>query len=496
MFDQGLLLHYAFNHAEAVRSFKTAVILDGTLAIAHAGAALSLGPNVNAAMDPEDNPKALEQIALAKQKMAGASARERAYIEAIATRYGPDVAKRKEYDEAYASAMRSLVKQYPFDADAWTLLAEALMVLHPWDYWTKEGEPKPWAPEMLEAAEAALRLNPGHPGANHLYIHIVEASKNPERGLAAAMRLGDAMPGAGHMVHMPSHIYIRTGLYHEASLANERAIAADDAYFAACRAQGIYAIGYRPHNHHFLWATATVEGRSEKAIMAAKHMASLMDQQLMRQPGMGTMQHFWITPLYAHVRFGKWDEVRRTPEPAADLLYPRAVWHYAQGIAAVRDGGMAKAQEHLDALIKIANDEAALRGITFWDINTAYDVLQVALQSLACEVAIARADWDAAVNHGRKAVEAEHNLNYDEPPPWHQSANLVLGTALLAAKRFTEAEEAFRADLQKYPFNGWGLTGLALALDSQGKNFEATQVRSQIDVAWRNADVKLTGPTF
>ncbi len=292
-FDQGMVLAYGFNHAEAERSFREAARLDPACAMCYWGVALVLGPNINAAMEDENVPKAYEALQQALALADRANDQERAFIEALTKRYAPEpVEDRTSLDVAYAEAMRGLARRYADDPGALTLLAEALMDVHPWDFWTKQGAAQPWTPEILATLETALKLNLHHPGANHLYIHAVEASPHPQRAEPHADRLGGIAPGAGHLVHMPAHIYLRIGRYHAASTANEKAIVADQDYVTQCHAQGLYPIAYMPHNRHFLWATATLEGRSAVAIGSAREMAEHIDAEMMRAPGMGTLQHY------------------------------------------------------------------------------------------------------------------------------------------------------------------------------------------------------------
>ncbi len=305
-FDQGLILTYGFNHAEAARSFREAARLDPNCAMAHWGAAFVLGSNINASMDKEAIPKAYSELQKALELASHVSEKEQALIQALSKRYSPEpVRDRTPLEVAYADAMREVVQRFPDDADVATLFAESLMNLNPWNYWTKDGQPQPGTPEIVSTLESALRRNPNHPGANHLYVHAVEASPHPERALPSADRLRNLVPGIGHMVHMPSHIYIRTGRYHDASLANEKAIEVDEAYIRQYHPEGIYPLAYYTHNYHFLWAAATMEGRSEVALQAARRLASKVDRERMREPGFGTLQHFFSIPLYALMSFGK-----------------------------------------------------------------------------------------------------------------------------------------------------------------------------------------------
>jgi tetratricopeptide (TPR) repeat protein len=492
-FDQGLVLSFGFNHAEAARSFRQAAQLDPTCAMCFWGEALVLGPNINAAMPPENVEPAWEAIQKAQQLAEEhATPREQAYIEALSERYAADPPEdRSQLDRAYAEATGELAQAYPDDLDAAALYAEALMDEHPWDYWTEDGEPRPWTPEIVEVLEDVLDEARQHPMANHLYIHAVEASPNPERALASARRLEDLVPGAGHLVHMPAHIYIRTGRYHEASEANERAAATDERYVAQCHAAGIYPLGYHPHNYHFLWATTTLEGRSEDAIAAGDQVRAMVDPDMMRKSGFGALQHFYSIPYYADVTFGKWEQILDEPAPADDLLYPTGVWHFARGMALDRTDRLDEAREELDELSKLADDES-LEEITLWEINTTADLLEIGEEVLSGEMEAARGNYDEAVEHLRRGVELEDALNYNEPPPWGQSVRRYLGAVLLQADRPGEAEEVYRADLAEFPKNGWALYGLTQALEAQAKSEEADDARERFEQAWKHSDVELS----
>jgi len=494
-FDQGLILAYGFNHAEAARSFREAQRLDPHCAMAYWGEALVLGPNINAPMEAGQVPTAWSALQQALRIADQATPRERDYILALAKRYGPEpVPDRSGLDAAYADAMRGLAQRYPDDVDAQTLFAEALMDTTPWDYWLAGGEPKPVTKEILATLERAMRLDPDHPGANHLYIHAVEAV-HPEWGVASADRLRALVPGAGHLVHMPCHIYVRVGRYAEASEANEKATAADQDYVTQCHAQGLYPLAYVPHNHHFLWFTASMEGRSARAIAAARHVAEHVDPQQMREPGYGTLQHFYTLPLYARARFGHWQEILAEPAPDADLKYPTGVWHFARGLALVRTGSLPEAEDELSKLAALAADRS-LDTVTIWDINTTRHLLRIATEVLAGEIAEARGDFDGAIRLLQQAVELEDTLHYDEPAPWYAPTRQTLGAILLEAGRGAEAEAVYRAELRTYPANGWSLFGLARALQAEGQAAEAEQVKRQFAEAWSHADVTLTSSRF
>lgn len=491
-FDQGLILAWGFNHAEAARSFRAAQRLDPACAMCFWGEALVLGPNINAGMRDENVPTAWNAVQTAMSLSHGASERERAYITALAARYAPHpVADRAALDSAYAEAMGEVARRYPDDLDAATLHAEALMDVHPWNYWTREGTPRPWTAAIVSTLESVLARAPDHPGANHLYIHAVEASPRPERAMASADRLPRLVPGIGHLVHMPSHIYIRTGRYHEAAEANRRAIAVDRAYLARLESEGIYPQAYMPHNYHFLVASAVLEGRSALANETARALAEVVDRDAMRRPGMGTLQHYLVTPLYTLVRFGRWGELLAEPLPPADLPYPRAVWHYARGMALAATGQQQEARQALQRLNEIARDPAVAE-ITLWEINRVTDLLAVASQVLAGQIAAAAGDFDTAITHLREGVRLEDTLRYDEPPAWPHPVRQILGPILLLAGQPAAAEQVFYEDLVRYPENGWSLAGLAESLRAQGKGDEARRAQRRFELAWARADASPT----
>lgn len=494
-FDQGLILSYGFNHAEAARSFREATRHDSECAMCWWGLALVLGPNINAPMDPENNAEAWSAVQKALDLSAGGHPLERAYIEALATRYAAEPPEdRSALDRAFAEAMAEVVRQFPDDLDAATLYAEALMDTMPWDYWQEDGEPKPATREVQAQLERVIEGNPRHPGALHLYLHAVE-EVYPEWGVDAADRLANLVPGAGHLVHMPSHIYIRVGRYQDAAQANRNAIEADDAYVTQCHAQGLYPVAYMPHNHHFLWAAATFQGDSETALDSAEHIAHHVDRELLRTPGYGTLQHYLATPLYTRARFGRWDEILETPQPEAGLLYPEGVWRYARALALIRRDRLDEARGELARLREIAADPV-LDTVTLWDINGTADLVEIASEIVTGELAAAEGDFDEAVRSLEVALAMESTLLYDEPPSWHQSVRQVLGAVLLEAGRAEEAERVYREDLAKFPDNGWSLHGLVAALEAQGETEAADEVRAQLRQAWQHADVTLTASRF
>jgi tetratricopeptide (TPR) repeat protein len=428
-----------------------------------------------------------------------ASPRERAFIEALAARYAENPPQdRRPLDEAYARATAKLVEQRPDDLDAAVFHAEALMDLQPWDLYDAELRPKGHTAEIVSTLESVIRRNPDHAGALHLYVHAVEASATPERGVAAADRLRTLVPGSGHLVHMPAHIYARVGRWHDAVLANEAAVRADDAYLQMCgaRVTGVYPLGYVPHNHHFLWFAASMAGSSEVARRAAAETARRVDDpKLMREPGFAGVQAYWVTPWFHRVRFGRWEEIERLPNPAPDLPYVTAIWHYAQAMAAVRRDRLPAAAEHHAALAKIAADPA-LEQLMVWDRYPLSHAVKVAEKTVRAELLLARGDADAAIATLREALVIEDRIPYDEPPGWHAPVRHTLGAALLDAGKPAEAERVYREELRRNPQNGWSLNGLVASLRAQGKTSEAQRAAEQQALAWQHADVKVAGSRY
>ena len=484
--DQGLVLSFAFNHAEAVRAFREAQRLDPSCAMCAWGEALALGPHVNAPMNAEDAAPAWAALQRARSGSERLPEVDRLLVEALSARYAPDPPDdRSALDQAYADAMRAVAARVPGDATVQALFAESLMNTMPWDYWREDGSARPETDEVLAALERALAAEPDHPLALHLQIHAVEKQR-PELGVEAAERLGPLVPNAGHLVHMPGHIWMRVGRYHDAVVANQRAVLADDDYLAQCHAQGLYPLGYVPHNHHFLWVAAMMGGERATALASADHMGRHTEH--MGTPGMEFVQHFAMSPLYARAAFGMWDAVLAAPAPP-DLVYPTAVWHAMRGVAFARTDRPAQAQRELDALRLLAADTSI--GEQFGGLNTLGDILAVAVPYLAGEVAVARGGTDEAVHQLTEAVRLEDALTYDEPPPWALPSRWALGRVLLDAGRAREAEAVYRADLAVYPENGRALAGLKRALVEQGKNDLAEPLAAQIQAAWRWADVPI-----
>lgn len=494
-FDQGFRLTYGFNHREAIRAFKQAALLDPECAMCYWGHALALGPNINAPMDPSSVTEAYETIQKAVALESRVTERERAYIDAVASRYSADEkADRATLDQAYAGAMRELVRRYPDDLDAATLFAEALMDLTPWNYWTKDGRPLRYAAELVSVLESVLTRAPNHPGALHFYIHAVEASQAPERAEAVADRLQPLMPSAGHMVHMPSHIYYRVGRYADAVRANDLAVAADEDYITQCRAQGIYPLAYYPHNIHFLWAAASMEGRDQEALAAARKVASRVTPEMVKQ--FSILQGFQAVPYFALVRFGHWDEILQETRPSDDYPFLLGHWHYARGRAFAATGKLAEAEGELRALEAIAGSRKLAELPATFSSNTPDALMRIAVASLTGEIAAAAKDWDKAVAYFHRAVLYDDALNYIEPPDWDYPPRQSLGAVLLAAGRPAEAEIVYWEDLRRKPDNGWSLFGLLQALKAQGKNVLAAEVEKRFQKAWAQAEVKLTASRF
>jgi tetratricopeptide (TPR) repeat protein len=493
-FDQGLAMTYGFNHDAAERSFLKAAELDPDCAMCWWGSSLVLGPHVNSTMLPENNAKAWDRLQRAQAAAGKASEREQAFIKALSARYAAEPpVDRRALDEAYAVAMAELAAKYPDDLDAITLHAESMMDLQPWDYWDASGQPKGHTATVVSQLESVIQRNPEHAGALHLYVHAVEASPDPSKGVAAADTLRELLPGSGHLVHMPAHIYARVGRYNDAVIANQKAIAADDSYLAICKpGPGVYPLGYVPHNHHFLWFAATMEGASAIALDAARTTGEkTSDPQLMRTPGFEAMQNFSLSPLYADVRFGRWDEVVATPKPADDLPFMQAIWNYAQGMAAVGQGRIEDAKRFHEALMP-ATTSPDIEKMMAWDRYSLIGGVRIAERFVAAELARAAKDYDAAIAALNAAVTIEDTLPYDEPPAWHWPSRQALGAVLLAAGKPVEAEKAYREELARNPENGWSLYGLAEALKAQGRKADAQEVSDRFARAWANADIDLS----
>jgi tetratricopeptide (TPR) repeat protein len=492
-FDQGLRLVYAFNHAEAQRAFREAARLDPTCAMCFWGIAMTEGSNYNSPTDAGREKNALAAVRQAQQLAGRARPQERALIAALAKRHSADAGtKRGELDRAYADAMRAAARQFPDDLEAATFFADAMMNLRPWNLWTPDGAPHPGTEELVQTLERVLARNPDHPGAIHLYIHAVEASRQPQRAEAAADRLGKLMPGAGHIVHMPSHIYWRVGRYADAVAVNTAAVRADRAYFKTAQPSPLYRGLYYPHNIDFIWHSASMEGRSAETLRAAREFAENAPPEMIKQ--MPDMETAPAAPIVALVRFGRWDEVLRQPAPPGDWPYTRGVWHYARGLAFNAKGQAAEARRELGELEAILGSVSPDRTLAFFFRTR--NMLQLAANVLAGELAATAADTATAARLLRAAVAEQDTHWFTEPPPWYFPVRHALGAVLLQSGRAREAEQVYRDDLARNPNNGWSLFGLAQSLRAQGKTAEAAQVDASFRKAWSKADVQLTASRF
>lgn len=492
-FNQGMVLAYGFNHAEAARSFEYATRLEPDCAMAYWGFAYVLGPNYNAGMESDNYERAYEAIQQALTLAAKTTEKEQDLIQAMAKRYvATPPEDRRPLDQAYSDALALLVDKYPADADIATLYAESLMDMHPWDLWEKNGQAQSWTPAILKALDAAIELDPKHPGAHHFYIHAVEASQTPEMGLKSAKVLDEELvSGAGHLLHMPSHIYIRTGDYHEGTLANIKAVKADSNYITLCHAQGAYPLAYFPHNYHFMAGTATLEGNSHWAIKAAEEVQKHADQEVMQEPGWGTLQHYYTIPYYIAVKFGKWDEILRMNNDNPELKYPEAVRHYARGMAFLGKKDIAMARSELKVLQNLASDED-LKSVTVWDINSVFTLMQIAQQVLEGEILASEQNFEGAIDLLQVAVNIEDQLNYDEPPDWFFSVRHHLAAVQIEAGKYEEAIQTLQEDLARLPKNGWAHHGLKLAYQQMGDQQNESAMDKLIKKSWATADVEIS----
>jgi tetratricopeptide (TPR) repeat protein len=494
LFDQGVNLMFGFNHAEAIRSFREAARLDPDCAMCWWGVAFALGPNINLPMPDDAVAPAWLALGKARALEAKASLEERAWIEALAARYAADPkADRKPLDAAFAQAMGGLWRAHPEDLDAGVLYAEAMMDTQPWDYWQADGKtPKGHGGDIVATLEQVIARAPDHPGALHLYIHAVEASTTPERAEAAADRLETLMPGAGHIVHMPSHIYYRVGRYADAVRVNELAAAQDERYIAACHAQGYYPVGYYGHNIHFLWSSSEMQGRYQTALTAARRLVKAVDA-VEQAKSIPQAQFYVFTPVATLLRFGRWDAILAEPPPPETLKLDLAVWLYAQGFAHANKGDLAAARADRDRLGHLVS--ADYSAFDPWGIP-ARQLVSLSMALMEGEIARRSGHLDVAISSFRNAAALERGLSYTEPPYWHQPVSHLLGAALLQAHRPAEAEAVYRESLKTYRVDGWALFGLAQALEAEGKPVEAAAARHAFDKAWAFADVKLTSSRF
>ena len=493
-FNQGLTFVYGFNHDEAIRSFRRAAELDPASPMPHWGIALALGPNINLDVDPEREKAAYDEAQKAKSLSASAPAcpdpcqraSERAYVDALVMRYSNDPkADLKALAVQYTDAMRDVTKRYPNDLDAATLYAEALMDLHPWQLWSNDGKPREGTEEIVAVLESVMKRDPMHIGANHYYIHAVEASKTPGRALTSARRLDTLVPNAGHLVHMPAHIYMRTGDYHAAVASNAKAAEVDRKYIEATKAGGVYPLMYYNHNVDFLASAAMMTGQFAEASRAADELVASATPALAQMP---MLEPFAAKKLYVLMRFSRWDQVLALAPPDAKFPLLTLLSHFGRGVAHAALGHVADAKleqvAYYDARKKISGDMD-------WGYNKAGAMLAVVDAVFDARVAAAEKQLGAAIESWRRAVAAEDALNYNEPADWFYPTRESLGVALMRNTSFEDAERVFRADLERNPKNGRSLFGLWQSLVAQGRTADADRAERDFETAWTHADVVL-----
>ncbi len=487
-FDQGLRLTYAFNHDEAIKSFKQALVYDSTCAMCYWGIAYALGPNINLPMDSSLVRPAWDASYNAVRLSVNVSPQEQAYIDALSKRYSADPkANRAALDTAWARAIGAVSRKYPDDADAAVLYAESLMDLRPWNYWSNAGKPlAPSTKEQVKVLEQVVKRNPDHPGACHFYIHAIEASPEARKALPCAQRLGSLMPGAGHLVHMPTHIYIKLGEWDLAAEDNAHALHADEEFINERHPTGVYPLGYYTHNFHVMWYALNMLGRSEDALKAARTIGERISPEVVKQ--IPSLEYFSPTVLYTLVRFSRWDDILKQPAPAAHLRYTTAIWHYARALAFTAREQTDSAAVERDSMVAIADELPADQML---NLNSSKSLLEIAKAHLAGEMAAQAGQVDEAVAQLQAAIQGEDQLVYDEPPAWYMPLRQRLGTILLAAGRPVRAEKVFREDLDRRPENGWSLYGLAQSLRAQNKLKPAEKIEERFERAWKTADVKL-----
>jgi tetratricopeptide (TPR) repeat protein len=458
------------------------------------GEALALGPNINVNSDgkvimaPQNRLAAFKAINTAIALSKSASTKEQAYISALATRYdgNPDT-NREPLDIAYANAMEKLSDRYPEDDDAASLFAEALMNTMPWNYWAEDGDPKPDTVKVIDRLESVLEKNQNHPLAIHLYIHAVEASSDPARAEGPADRLAKLVPGAGHLVHMPAHIYWRVGRYHDASLANIQAAKVDEEYIAQCNAQGFYPALYYPHNVHFLWAASTMEGRSKLSIDSALKVSKYVRVEQIKQ--IPFLEFFHTIPLLSYVRFAKWDKILSYEKPIEDFKFSLGIYHYARSIAFASKGDVKKAKFEQEKILPL-KDSPEIKVIIKAG-QPSDKLLEIANHLAMGQIAMVNSNLDASIRHFKMAVETQDALPYREPEFWYYPTRQSLGHALMLSKNFKEAVSVFNQDLKDYPRNGWSYFGLYKAHKALGNAELSDKALENHNDIWQMSDVKL-----
>lgn len=491
-FDQGLILSFAFNHAEAGRSFFEAARQDSNCAMCWWGFAYVLGPNYNAGMEKDNFQRAYDAIQKAASHATSCTPKEKDLIEALNYRYSNDTSiARPLLDSSYAEAMRRVYSKYPTDVTVATLFVEALMDLHPWNLYKKDGTIQPWTPEILSVLEKCLQKEPQHAGANHFYIHATEMSQHAETALASADLLRDLVPGAGHLVHMPSHTYIRIGKYHDGVVANQKAVLIDSLYVEACHAQGVYPLAYYPHNYHFISACATLCGESKIAMTGANATSRHAHEKLMHDPAWATLQHYYSIPWFVQVKLGLWNDILTSTAPEKDLKYPTVIWHYSQGMAMLSQNKIPDAKKHLVEMNKVMTD-TAIKDLTIWGINSVYDLCMIASKTLDGEINAKEKKYADAISLLQEAVAKEDALNYNEPPDWFFSIRHHLGAIFIEAGKYPEAIQVYNEDLEISRENGWALKGLMNAYEKLGDKKKYDEAKIRFDEAWKHADIKIS----
>jgi len=486
-FDQGLLFLYGFNHDEAGRAFRKAAALDPKAAMPWWGVAYAVGMNINDPEMTEDRWRTGHDAAQkALARLDGESDLERALVEAVAQRnIWPAPPEQRPFDEAYVAAMEDVYQRFGQDPDVGSLYAEALMDLQPWHYWTVDLEPYGRTPDFIAALEGVLEAHPDHPGAAHFYIHAMEAGPAPAKAVPYAEMLEARVPGAGHLVHMPSHIYARVGRYGDAADANVRAVQADRAYFAQAGDQGMYYI-YYAHNQHFLAYASMMEARYEPAMKAARELEAEMPAEVLQTLNW-LIEGIMPTNYHVMIRFGKWDDILAEPLPPEDRLVTRTVHSYARGIALSVLGRTEEAR------LEMARFETAAAAVPeeWWVFNNRmHDVLPIAMAMLEGETAYREGRLEAAWAALRRGIEAEDKLIYDEPPAWMLPVRHSMGALMLEAGEFAAAETLYREDQERHPGNGWSLLGLSQVLEAQGRTGEAAEYAAAAQTAWARVDEK------
>ena len=492
-FDQGLRLIYGFNHVEALRSFMEVARLDPTCAMAYWGQALSLGPNINDWNPKDREAMAFTAITNARRLAKNITTREIDYINAMTARYnGKAYDVRDSLNTTYRIAMQALSLKYPEDPDALSLYADAIMTCMPWNYWNRDGSPRPMTNDARRALEAAVKKNPRHSGAHHFYIHLVEASNTPVDGLKSAAFLETAMPSAGHLVHMPSHIYVRVGEYEKSNNSNKQAVKADEAFLAMTTDQGLYRIGYYPHNIDFLCFGGMMNGQSSQVTENGNKLTYQIRPMEALMPAY--YDYYMTMPVVSYVRFGKWNEILTLPAPDPQFYHSLALHYYARGTALLRKGKLFEARKELMRLDSM-NRLDTLKNI-YGVYNSAWQISNLAMQLLKGELLIGQNKVDEGLRVLQSAVMAEDTMRYNEPPDWRLPSRHFLGAALLETGRYAEAEKVFQEDLKKNPENGWSLQGLLQVQQRQGKSKEAIGTTSRFQKSWKNADVKIISSRF